>query len=1038
LTAFTKKDIKAKRILFDAVKDHIIPHVSSKTYVHEMWTALKNLFQNSNENRKMVLREKLKSIKMTKSESVTCYLSRITQVRDELGAVGEVIPSTELVRTALNGVAKPWVVFVEGIVARENVPSWDRLWDDFVQEETRRGYVHGVGSSGVQEDKENVALGAKGKKKKTKKRGNPGGHNENGKTKKGEKDLSKVRCWACQKQGHYAATCPEMRKGKKKNVAASVAVDEFTSQFEQEFSLVAGLSSSTTSLVVWYIDSGASRHMTGVRSQFSELTERTLETDVVLGDDRTVSAAGVGTVIFQRESLPPLKLCDVLYVPGLTWNLVSVSTIEDRGYEVVFRGGQVLLYPKGGNIASARVIEVRQEKLYRLLFQAVGTLTCSTSSRDLCEIWHRRMGHLHHGALRILRDITTGLPDFSIEQYDVCRGCAMGKYAKAPFPASDSRSAGILDLIHSNVSRRMSSPSLSGYLYYVLFIDDYSRKTWIYFLKTKGEVFKRFQEFKALVENQMGKNIRCLRSDNGGEYTSNDFDDYCVREGIRREMTVAYNPQQNGVAERKNRSIVGAARAMIHDQGLPLFLWAEAYNTAVYLQNRSPHRALGNVTPDEAFTGQKPQVGHLRIFGCVTYSFIPKELRKKMEPTAEKGIFVGYNEVSKAYRIYIPALKRVVVRRDVKFEEQKAFERSRELDQREPPTPSTHQGSSGQGSGPRSSGPQGSASTGVSGVTGSQVVVPQVGRQSSPQGSPQVSQGSHQGSSLGSQYSPLVGSTHGTSGETGSVSTGIGTGFPGTGTGSGRAGTGTGSQGTVGQSSGVQSLGVDDEEVPSRKRKPKWLQETLKEADDFGGPKRATRESRPPKRFCAHMAMVTSITESEPSSYEEATSQQVWREAMVEEYVSIMENDVWEVVPRPEGKSVVTSRWLYKIKHVADGSIEKYKARFVARGFSQVEGVDYDETFAPVARYSSIRSVVSIAAEMGWKIHQMDVKTAFLNGVLDQEVYVEQPLGFMAHERETHVCRLKRALYGLKQAPRAWYSRIDTCYRLVSRGVSRM
>jgi transposase InsO family protein len=697
LTAFTKKDIKAKRILFDAVKDHIIPHVSSKTYVHEMWTALKNLFQNSNENRKMVLREKLKSIKMTKSKSVTGYLSRITQVRDELGAVGEVIPSTELVRTALNGVAKPWAVFVEGIVAMEHVPSWDRLWDDFVQEETRRGYVHGVGSSGVHEDEENVALAAKGKGKKTKKRGNPGGHNEKGKPKKGEKDMSKVRCWACQKQGHYAATCPERKKGNKKNVAASAAMDEFTAQFEQEFSLVAGLSSSTSSSVVWYIDSGASRHMTGVRSQFSELTERTLETDVVLGDDRTVRAAGVGTVIFQRESLPPLKLTDVLYVPGLTWNLVSVSTIEDRGYEVVFRGGQVLLYPKGGNIASARVIGVRQEKLYRMIFQAVGALTCSTSSRDLCEIWHRRMGHLHHGALRILRDITTGLPDFSIEQYDVCRGCAMGKYAKAPFPASDNRSAGILDLIHSDVSGRMSSPSLSGYLYYVLFIDDYSRKTWIYFLKTKGEVFKRFQEFKALVENQTGKKIRCLRSDNGGEYTSNDFDDYCVREGIRREMTVAYNPQQNGVAERKNRSIVGAARAMIHDQGLPLFLWAEACNTAVYLQNRSPHRALGNVTPDEAFTGQKPQVGHLRIFGCVTHSFIPKELRKKMEPTAEKGIFVGYSEISKAYRIYIPALKRVVVRRDVKFEEQKAFERSRELDQREPPTPSTQQGSLGQG-----------------------------------------------------------------------------------------------------------------------------------------------------------------------------------------------------------------------------------------------------------------------------------------------------------------------------------------------------
>eukprot|EP00253_Pinus_taeda_P032559 PITA_32559 len=147
---------------------------------------------------------------------------------------------------------------------------------------------------------------------------------------------------------------------------------------------------------------------------------------------------------------------------------------------------------------------------------------------------------------------------------------------------------------------------------------------------------------------------------------------------------------------------------------------------------------------------------------------------------------------------------------------------------------------------------------------------------------------------------------------------------------------------------------------------------------------------------------------------------------MQEEYSSIMMNDVWEVVPRPEGKSMVTSRWLYKVKHAADGNIEKFKSRFVARGFSQVEGVDYEETFAPVARYTLIRSIISIAAEMGWKIHQMDVKTAFLNGFIQEEVYIEQPQGFEVHGKESHVCRLKKALYGLKQAPRAWYSRIDT------------
>ena len=139
-----------------------------------------------------------------------------------------------------------------------------------------------------------------------------------------------------------------------------------------------------------------------------------------------------------------------------------------------------------------------------------------------------------------------------------------------------------------------------------------------------------------------------------------------------------------------------------------------------------------------------------------------------------------------------------------------------------------------------------------------------------------------------------------------------------------------------------------------------------------------------------------------------------WKDAMSEEYQSIMKNDVWDVVPRPEGKSVVTSKWIYKIKYAAYGSIDKYKARLVAHGFSQKEGIYYEETFSLVARYTSIRSILALAVEMKWKIHQMDVKTAFLNGDMEEEVYVEQPLGFETHDRESHVCIFKKALYGLK------------------------
>jgi hypothetical protein len=200
-------------------------------------------------------------------------------------------------------------------------------------------------------------------------------------------------------------------------------------------------------------------------------------------------AVGSGTVSFQRESLPPMLLREVLYVPGLKKNLVSISTIEERGYEVLFRDGQVLLFPKGSNITSAIVIVTRHEKLYKLMFQPTRALFHSTNNNDLCELWHMRMAHLHHEALRVLREIVTGVPYFSTDYRELCKGCALGKYTKTAFPSSDSRASCILDLIHSDVCGLMSSASLTGCLYYIIFIDDFSLKSWIFFMKTKGQVF---------------------------------------------------------------------------------------------------------------------------------------------------------------------------------------------------------------------------------------------------------------------------------------------------------------------------------------------------------------------------------------------------------------------------------------------------------------------------------------------------------------------------------------------------------------------
>jgi hypothetical protein len=382
------------------------------------------------------------------------------------------------------------------------------------------------------------------------------------------------------------------------------------------------------------------------------------------------------------------------------------------------------------------------------------------------------------------------------------------------------------------------------------------------------------------------------------------------------------------------------------------------------------------MTPKEAFTDRRLDVEDIRIFGRSTFSHVPSERRTKLDPTAQQGILVGHSEVSKAYCIYILPLRKVVVSRDVRFEEDRAFARSFESrvgveDDAKLPVAVSERAQ------PQSSG------TPVSGVTGSPCIA-------------SGSQSEHVQSD-GAQTSEGVQSSGSQSVETSPEAV------------------------TLGQ------RGLTSPLTTSGKRRPRWFQETLKEArENVGKPKSQIRESRPPVRLGAYLALVTSIRDTEPQTFAQAVDHQVWGEAMVEEYDSIVRNDVWDVVLRLEGKSVVTSRWLYKTKIVANGSVEKHKARFVARGFSQIEGVDYDETFAPVARYTSIRTTIAIATKMGWRIHQMDVKTAFLNGFIEEEVYIEQPQGFEVSDREIHVCLLRKALYGLKQAPRAWYSRIDT------------
>jgi hypothetical protein len=300
--------------------------------------------------------------------------------------------------------------------------------------------------------------------------------------------------------------------------------------------------------------------------------------------------------------------------------------------------------------------------------------------RDEGELWHRRLGHLHHGALKIKQQISTGLTMGTLAQLDQCKGCTMGKYVKSTFYENDNLALVILERVHTDVCGPFFVDSTTKHKYYVIFFDEFSRRCWIFFMQKKDQTFSNFCEFKELVEKESRKQVKALRSNNGGEYISNEFKDFCSKEEIRRELIVPHNLEQNGVMERKNKMILGATKEMLHDQGLPMHLWAEACNNAVYVKNYFPHRVLGMSAPEEDFSSKKPDVSHFKIFGSYVYVHVTKDARKKLESIAKVGIFVGYTETPHNYRVYFPNSKMTVMRWDIKFNEGKAMLLSLERD----------------------------------------------------------------------------------------------------------------------------------------------------------------------------------------------------------------------------------------------------------------------------------------------------------------------------------------------------------------------
>jgi transposase InsO family protein len=424
---------------------------------------------------------------------------------------------------------------------------------------------------------------------------------------------------------------------------------------------------------IWFLDSGCSNHMSGNKAAFCELNETFRET-VKLRNNTKMTVFGKGRVRLHLND-SNFVITDVFYVPELKNNLLSIGQLQKRGFAILIQSGKCHIYhPQRGLIIQSEMTANRMFLLLANFQPKKEKNTCfHTTTSDLAHLWYCRYGHLSYKGLRTLqsKNMIHGLPQLSASTV-TCTDCIMGKQHRDPISKRSTwRATQKLQLIHTDICGPVSPMSNSKKRYSLCFIDDFSRKAWIYFLSEKSEAFNMFKCFKKLVENETGLSIKCLRTNRGGEFNYKDFNEFCKQHGIKRQLTAAYTPQQNGVAERKNRTVMNLVRSMLSEKKMPKNFWPEAVNWAIYVLNRSPTLTVKDVTPQEAWSGVKPTAEHFRVFGCISYAHIPDARRTKLTSKSLLCVLLGVSEESKAYRLYDSTSKKIVVSRDVIFEEEK-------------------------------------------------------------------------------------------------------------------------------------------------------------------------------------------------------------------------------------------------------------------------------------------------------------------------------------------------------------------------------
>jgi histone deacetylase 1/2 len=647
-----------------------------------VWLALERTFSSQSRARVMQLRRQLAQVQRG-SSSITDHFNKVKSLTDALAAAGSPLSDEEIVNYVLSGVGDDFGAIVAAIGIKDEEISPDELyayllsyeaWHDPAphatigntsannvsrsnrggrgrgnyQQNSGRGNGNG-GAGGYNSGNGGGYGGGRGNGG-----GNSGGGSSGGRNSFNNDRRPKPVCQVCTKPGHSAAKCwfryDESYQGEEAPRSAAAASMGGGGDYNFD--------------PTWYSDTGATDHITHQLDRLNTHEKYLGRDNVKAANGTGMTIANIGKSIINTNSRP-LLLNDVLHVPKTTKNLLSVHKLtRDNDVFIEYHPWYFLVKDR----LTRRVLARGSSRggLYPFGPGAAASRKFSFSATTSSELWHRRLGH---PAQQVVQQIIRAfnLPCVSRSKNNpVCDACMQAKSHQLPFSMSNHVSTSPLELVYSDVWGPAIN-SVGGYKYYVSFIDDFSKFTWIYLLKRKSEVFNVFTQFQKLTERLLNKKIVSVQTDWGGEYQK--LHKFFHTVGITHRVSCPHTHQQNGSAERKHRHIVDVGLSLLAQSSLPLRFWDTAFQTATYLINRMPSRVINQSTPLELLRDIKPDYSFLKVFGCVCWPNLRPYNTRKLNFRSKQCVFIGYSDIHRGYRCLHPPTGRIYISRDVTFDE---------------------------------------------------------------------------------------------------------------------------------------------------------------------------------------------------------------------------------------------------------------------------------------------------------------------------------------------------------------------------------